>query len=205
MIIATYIVILRFSFCEELSFKNQELARIITIRHQHEHPSRLIEQNPGQFRSRSSHIVILRSFSSRVFHFSFREELSVTNQVPIGIVELTLSRSIVNARIYRVIEQNPPQFRRKRNRHHTLWFSVPRLISVRTWKTSKMERRARDQLLFPFHVSSICGYRVCIAVLDFFSIVHACEETSSTSDFPMWSLAATLRWSCWRRRWADSG
>lgn len=94
----------------------------------------------------------------------------------------------------------PPQFRRKRNRHHTLWFSVPRLISVRTWKTSKMERRARDQLLFPFHVSSICGYRVCIAVLDFFSIVHACEETSSTSDFPMWSLAATLRWSCWRRR-----
>lgn len=120
MIIATYIVILRFSFCEELSFKNQELARIITIRHRHEHPSRLIEQNPGQFRSQSSHIVILRSFSSRVFHFSFREELSVTNQVPIGIVELTLSRSIVNARIYRVIEQNPPQFRRKRNRHHTL-------------------------------------------------------------------------------------
>lgn len=115
MIIATYIVILRFSFCEELSFKNQELARIITIRHQHEHPSRLIEQNRGQFRSQSSHIVILRS---RVFHFSFREELSVTNQVPIEIIELTLSRSIVNARIYRVIEQNPPQFRSKRNRHH---------------------------------------------------------------------------------------
>ena len=45
-----------------------------------------------------------------------------------------------------------------------------------------MERRARAiNFFFPFHVSSICGYLVRIAVLDFFPIVHACEETSSNA------------------------
>ena len=73
----------------------------------------MIEQNPGQFRNQlPSYIVILRSFSSRVFHFFFSEELSVTNQVPKSIEIARRINFIIfvhrqTENLSRVIEQNP--------------------------------------------------------------------------------------------------
>ena len=73
----------------------------------------MIEQNPGQFRNQlPSYIVILRSFSSRVFHFFFSEELSVTNQVPKSIEIARRINFIIfvhrqTENLSRVIKQNP--------------------------------------------------------------------------------------------------
>lgn len=58
-----------------------------------------------------SYIVILRSFSSRVFHFFFSEELSVTNQVPKSIEIARRINFIIfvhrqTENLSRVIEQN---------------------------------------------------------------------------------------------------